>query len=406
LKLRYIYFFFSILLTAVIIKVNFSYYGISSSGKNSHGDEKEERLRQLNYLKHELHSNNSDVKMQKIFPEGYIFCNVLYGLSWCEFAEKDSNPEIKKTAIAEAKYALKRTELPAAIKTFNKNCSPEYGIFYQGWCNYLRAKLLLLSGENSGIDKKKFNKTCYKIAHAIDSLQTPFPESYINASWPADVMPAVISLKIHDRLFKEQYKHTVELWLQKVKRKQDPETGLIPHSSEACSGSMLIPPRGSSQSLIIRLLAEIDTAYALQQYNIFKKLFLSEAAGLYYVKEFQNNKNGAADIDSGPVLFGAGAAATITAISTSSACGDYVTAQKLKRSVEAAGFPFSFNKKRLYIFGALPIADLFITWSQLTNSYVYVKPADEHENYTFFILSLLIIIGMDFPLIYKFYKKP
>lgn len=341
------------------MKENISFYGISPAGKNPLQDEKYIRIKQLNYLQYELHSNNMDNKMQKLFPEGYVFCNVLYGLSWCELAENGSNSQIKKTAVREAIYALHKLELPAAVKAFNKDCSPEYGVFYQGWRNYLRAKILLLSKEDHNI-MGSFIKACSSIASAIDTIQTPFPESYKNASWPADVMPAIISLKIHDRLFNKQYTNTIQQWLKKVKQKQDPETGLIPHSSNSITGNMLIAPRGSSQSLMIRLLAEIDTTYAKQQYMIYKRLFLSNIGCISYVKEFHSNKNANGDVDSGPVLFGIGSAATITAIGTSSVCGDQIMSQKLKRSIDVTGIPFIFNNKRFYLMGTVPIADLFI----------------------------------------------
>ena len=404
MKLKYIYAFFCIIVIILIIKENISFYGISLANKEPLQDEKDLRIKQLNYLQYQLHSNNIDDKMQKLFPEGYVFCNVLYGLSWCELAENGNDFQIKRTAIREAIYALHKLELPATVKVFNKDCSPGYGIFYQGWCNYLRAKILLLSNENNNISVN-FVKACSRIASAIDTIQTPFPESYKNASWPADVMSAIISLKIHDRLFNKQYTNTIQQWLKKVKQKQDPETGLIPHSSSSITGNMLIMPRGSSQSLIIRLLAEIDTTYAKQQYIIYKRLFLSNISCLSYVKEFHSNKNANGDIDSGPVLFGMGSAATVTAIGTSSACGDQLMSQKLKRSIEAAGIPFTFNDKRFYLIGTIPIADLFILWSQLTKSKVEVKIVNVSEDYSFLAFSLLITIILNFPVIYFLYKK-
>lgn len=42
---------------------------------------------QLNYLQKRMHAGAA-VDMQKIYPEGYLFLNALYGLSWCNLLAK------------------------------------------------------------------------------------------------------------------------------------------------------------------------------------------------------------------------------------------------------------------------------------------------------------------------------
>ncbi len=42
-------------------------------------------LKQLNYLENKL-DNGVDHEMQKQYPGGFFFSNLMYGLTWCEFA--------------------------------------------------------------------------------------------------------------------------------------------------------------------------------------------------------------------------------------------------------------------------------------------------------------------------------
>jgi hypothetical protein len=44
-------------------------------------------LKQLRGLKHAA-NRNADVDMQRLYPEGYLFFNALYGLAWCNFIQK------------------------------------------------------------------------------------------------------------------------------------------------------------------------------------------------------------------------------------------------------------------------------------------------------------------------------
>ena len=56
---------------------------------------KEERkadiILQLNFLKQEIKQNHLGERMQAIFPEGFVFTNALYGLSWCEVGLNDTS---------------------------------------------------------------------------------------------------------------------------------------------------------------------------------------------------------------------------------------------------------------------------------------------------------------------------
>jgi hypothetical protein len=62
---------------------------------------------QLNFLERELKNNNLGERMQDIFPEGFVFTNALYGLSYIIIVKKGdtlllkSKDEMKRAFIKE-----------------------------------------------------------------------------------------------------------------------------------------------------------------------------------------------------------------------------------------------------------------------------------------------------------------
>ena len=62
--------------------------------------------------------------MQRLYPEGLVFVNVLYGISWCEIGSRSRNPSIKKKALEEALFAYNQINSPKAKATYEKNIKP------------------------------------------------------------------------------------------------------------------------------------------------------------------------------------------------------------------------------------------------------------------------------------------
>ncbi len=191
---------------------------------------------------------------------------------------------------------------------------------------------------------------------------TPYPESYQGASWPADAVMCIASLAIHDRIFKPLYGDVIKLWLERVRRKVD-SIGLIPHSVEATTGIPLEHARGSSQCLILSFLRDIDRGFAREQFDIFKEKFPDKCFGLYGVREYPKGVSGAGDIDSGPVIFQIGAAASIVGMRTLNTYSEKKHAASLRNSIEAFGFPMHRSGAKMYLLGQLPMADVFIAWA-------------------------------------------
>ena len=281
---------------------------------------------QLNFLESELKANHLGQKMQQIFPEGYVFINALYGLAWCELAINDTtnNIQLRNRAVNEALYAYNQIDSDVAKYTFDRDLYPKYGIFYLGWRNYLLSKILETDTSFPGhqLCIEAFETNCKVIKTALDSTTTPYLQSYFNQSWPADMFMAMASLSNYNKLFDSEFNEGISIWLEKVKKRPDPKTKMVPHKVNSATGKSILGARGCSMALILRVLPEIDTAFANEQYKLFKTNFVTKTFGLPSVREYPKGKHGLGDIDSGPVIFGVGFSATIAMIGTFSVNGD------------------------------------------------------------------------------------
>lgn len=263
--------------------------------------------------------------MQNVFPEGFVFANVLYGLSWCEIGLVDSSLSSKEKALNEALYAYNQISSSKAKSIFDPTLNPENGIFYLGWNNYLLSKILLLDTNFNGSRyyKMVYNKNCDLIANALTHNSSPFLQSYQNQAWPADMCVAMASLSNYERINDSRFKNIIKNWVTQIKAKVDPRTKLIPHKVNHENGKTIEGARGCSISLILRLLSEIDHTFSKEQYTLYKKNFVTTTFGLPCVNEYPVGLCGSGDIDSGPVIFGVGFAGTIVSIGTFSAMEDY-----------------------------------------------------------------------------------
>ena len=319
---------------------------------------------QLNFLESEMHLGAA-WEMQRLYPEGFVFMNALYGLSWAELAKAlPPQDTLGLHARQELDWVLAELTSEEARRTFNKNLNPEYGIFYRGWSNYVLGRSLEVIPRNEwdSLSVQQFRQSCSDIIHALGNRESPFLESYYQACWPADMVVAMASVAIAERLFPGEYEAGIQGWLEKVKNRTD-EFGLIPHSAYWDSGESLEPARGSSQGLILNFLWEIDPDFAVQQFEVYQKNFRTQRLGLPGIREYPKGKQGKGDVDSGPVIWGVGGAASIVGQRVMALYGEPDIAIGLRNSIEAFGFSMTMGGKKRYLFGALPMADAFIAWS-------------------------------------------
>lgn len=348
---------------------------------------------QLNYLQKRMHAGAAK-DMQKIYPEGYLFLNALYGLSWCNLLAKTPvKSPLYKQGIEEVRWALRAIDTPTGRAPFSPNLPLAYGAFYRGWSNYLRGKYLeLLPGMIVDTAQAQiFQENCTQIAKVVAESKTPFLESYVYATWPADMVVLMASLAQHDRLFMSQYGLLIKNWLKQVDKRTD-KLGLIPHSAHPYTGKVLEGARGSSQSLILNFLIEIDSNYARRHFERYKKSFLTRRTGLPGIQEYPKGTLGFGDVDSGPVIFGIGGAASIVGQRTMALYGEEDAAIGLRNSIEAFGLGWHWGKEKRYLLGALPIADAFIAWANSVEAIKEERLVEKRNWRWSFQLGLVVVL--------------
>lgn len=316
-------------------------------------------VKELRSLKVDI-DNGADVSMQRIYPEGYVFLNATYGLAWCNLVSNEG-PEYFNEGHAEIQAAWKRIDSELGRSGFNEELPLAYGSFYRGWNNFLLAKKLSIEPvqQRSPQELAVFQASCESIATALTDYT--YPVSYGGSAWPADVMVCMASLAMYDDLFDNKYDSTIQKWIRQVRERTD-ENGMIPHAVVPATGKSEDPARGSSQSLMLILLAEIDREFAVQQFQLYKTNFLDTRFGLTGIREYPKGQWKLGDIDSGPLVFGFGAAATTVGIPALTAFGDAENATRVSELIEAAAMPVENATHRFYLFGQLPMLDGFIAW--------------------------------------------
>lgn len=371
-KMRRPFLFFRILyalvvaaVSALLLVVNLRLYGSPELTVPEGGTPIEEDLAAgLRYLESEMDKGMA-AEMQRSYPEGFVFANAMYGLAWCRVAAAaGSDSLLFRHAVREARRAYREIDSEAGKRVFDPSLDLPYGVFYNGWRNLLLAEIVALRRGASPAEEGLFTARCDEIARAFNRSGTPFLQSYAGQVWPADAVVAVASLARHDQIFSPRYTNVLERWRMLVRRRLDPATGLVPHSVDPVDGRPLEGGRGSSQSLMLCFLPLIDPVGGAEQYAIYRRLFFTDRLGVPGVREYPRGAEGEGDIDSGPVLFGVGGAASVVAVGAMRANGDSCRALEQLRGIDALGFPWRSGAERRYFFGYFPIGDAFLAWGR------------------------------------------
>lgn len=314
----------------------------------------DQSLASLRWLSRDLASKAD--RMQRSFPEGRLFTVALTGMGWAEVGARD--PALAAEALSSARITLALARDPETSDRFPTAGGLPHGMFYEAWTTRLGVSVARLErslGEPP--DTTALAASCRRL-NAVLTAGPVFVESYSGLAWPADTVVGAAALAGCGDVLETSDRQTARAWVQRASAFVDPATGLLSHSAMG-SGS-----RGSSTALMIPFLAEIDTSYAESQYARFIQSFPTRVAGIFpAVREYPNGSAGPGDIDSGPILLGVSAPATVVGIAAARSVGDLDTADALYASTEMVGVPTEWGGRRRYGFGALPVGDAFRAWA-------------------------------------------
>jgi len=352
-----------------------------------------ETLDQLHYLRHILHEQKAAEDMQASYPEGFVFTYALYALAWCEVAAALPYESVsQQEGMQEIARSMEQLQSKRAMDNFNAALPLAYGAFYRGWTSYTEGKFLQLlpAVQRDSEQIARFENDCTAIAQAIEATENPFLESYSGLAWPADNIVCLASLALHDHFLKPRFQNVQSQWLGRIKSTLDTDYQLIPHDFDPSTQHSPEGVRGSSQSLMLCFLPEIDSVFARQQYQIYRQHFLAYRLGLPGIREYASGITGWGDIDSGPVILGIGGAASIVGIRAAACNADWQLYVPLRQTIKGVLLPRNNGKERSYLFGQLPIIDAFMAWSNASTCLIHPKAANnwrwKFQGFSIFIL--------------------
>jgi hypothetical protein len=373
---RLLYYGLALLLTLAGGLLNWRLYDPPTAAYGSVTTVGPDVLPQLRFLRAALDAG-AGAQMQGLFPEGYFFSHALYGLAWADVGlrQPDGAP-LRVQALNEARRALAALDTPAGRAPFAAGLDPPYGVFYVGWTSRLRGAVLRLQSadERDPADVTRFTADCAALARAFAASASPFLPAYPGQAWPVDSTVAVAALRLHDTILPPRYAATIQAWLAAAQARLDPATGLLPHRTDLATGQPLEGARGSSLSVMMRFLPEIDPAWGAAQYTAFRRQFVTTVAGLPGVREYPLGTEGAGDVDSGPLLAGVSLSASAVTLGAAFAQGDRELADPLLHTGEVLGLPLAWGETKRYALGQVPVGDAFLVWAKTA------LPADAPAN--------------------------
>jgi len=378
----------AILLSIILLWMNCALHTAPAVGSQA---ERDRSLDQLRYLGPRVHGGLGD-EMQRLFPEGNDFVHALYGLAWCGLARAGAEGDpVRGEALREALWALAQMDRPDVQGRYDPNAKPRFGAFHAGWRNVLLGRIIEAQGaERDSILLGQFNRRCSEIAYGFAASSSPFIESYPGRAWPADAVVAMASLGLHDRLVDPLYQEVIARWVAQVRARLD-DRDMIPHQWDPMHDEVAQSARGSSQALMNSFLPGIDPALAAEQYFMYRRWFLAEPLGMPVFREHPHTIRGAGDVDSGPVIFGVGGAATLVNAAATRANDEPIQAHVADAVTEALCFA-SGGDHRSYLFGAMPVADLFIAWGRSIPPVHAEHPSIAFKKFHLWSIAILLFL--------------
>lgn len=135
-----------------------------------------------------------DDQLQERYPEGKLFSNAIFALSVIEYGESVPLP---------AEYAVivdscvSRVLSAQALAPFNPDLIPKYGMFYNGWVNYVLTQYMASPLFRYSVLKERIIEQSQVIERRLVAAQEGgayMLDSYSYMSWPADNCIGLLSL--------------------------------------------------------------------------------------------------------------------------------------------------------------------------------------------------------------------
>ncbi|MFU8805206.1 MAG: hypothetical protein ACNA8W_15435 [Bradymonadaceae bacterium] len=162
---------------------------------------------------------------------------------------------------------------------------------------------------------------------------------YAPGKWPADQSVTLASLHVYDRIHGTSLgAEPIRGWLGEMARRTDPALGLH-HSALSDSLWYAKIPRGCALSWTILYMAQFAPEEAARLYARYQENYATSVLGFGGFREWPPGTSHRSDVDSGPIIFGLGMAATGLGIGPARIFGDGSTYAASMRSATVFGVP-------------------------------------------------------------------
>lgn len=176
----------------------------------------------------------------------------------------------------------------------------------------------------------------------IDASPIGLIEDYPYECYPGDVMMAVAAIRRADAVLGTDHSAFVQRAFRAFDDERFDETGLPPYAASAEDGKLSTCARGCSNSYVLIAAPELWPETAREWYARCEEHFWQRKAWAAGFREFPKGPysvNWYADVDSGPVIAGYGAAASAFGIAAARANGRFDHAYPLAAEALVASWP-------------------------------------------------------------------
>lgn len=171
------------------------------------------------------------------------------------------------------------------------------------------------------------------------ATRTFHARSYPNSPrWPADQLVTLVALRVYDATHGTRLLEApLRGYLEVMRAYTDVATGL--HQSAITNLPYSRVPRGCALSYSIPLLAQVAPDVARDQYVAYQRHMRASVLGLGGFREWPEGRGLGVDVDSGPVVFGMGVAATGFGLAAARIMHDEAQYNAIRRTVMTFGGP-------------------------------------------------------------------
>ena len=189
------------------------------------------------------------------------------------------------------------------------------------------------------------------LARRLARSPTGLVETYPGEVYPVDNLAAFGALGLHARATGADHDALLERFAARLRRDYvDPETGLLVQATTP-DGRRADAPRGSGTALGAHFASFADAALSRELHDALRAELARHHFGFGTVREYPEGTAGRGDIDSGPIVLGAGLSATGFSLAGARIHGDEAHFRAVHATATLWGAPRRFGERAEWVAG-------------------------------------------------------